>query len=136
MNMEENREMNMEIIEEEAISKNIASLIKGIFKNAGETVIRISNIFPQNFWVLIEGGNKTLFRVTWAPKFVAIYLSEEKPILVEAFTQAIGFRPFCRYVKNELLVFEWNWMNANERFAELRNKVKEKRIYKLVKLEL
>ena len=131
--MGNNIERKMEISEEERIANNLSNIIKGVFKNAGEIVDEVGSITPDSFVVIMEGDDA---RVTWASRFVIVQIPEEKPALIEAFNEAIGFQPFCRYIKYGLLVFEWYWTDLEERFAYLEGEEEAGKILGLQRLEL
>ncbi len=53
--------------------------------------------------------------------FVILHLSSPDDSLVEAFSKVLGKTPFCKYysTSEKQHVFEWDFTDANMRFAEL-----------------
>ena len=126
------KEMNIEMIEKEEMVNNIRNIIRGIFEDTPEVIAVKSGIAIHSFVVFTD--EEIPSRVTWASRFVIVHIPEEKPVLIEAFNESIGFQPFCRYIKDGQLVFEWNWVDPRKRFADLENSEKKGRITELQKI--
>lgn len=61
------------------------------------------------------------FFISWVQdRFLLLTMTEYRPELVEAFAKVVGYRPFCRYVRDELHTVEWERLSPATRLAELR----------------
>ncbi len=60
------------------------------------------------------------FGVTWCyEEFLIVSMLVEVPELIEAFSKVVGYRPFCRYVENRQITFEWDKTQSADRFLAL-----------------
>ena len=66
--------------------------------------------------------------------FLKMILGDLK--FVDTISEVIGYKPCCQYLarKGELLVFEWNNKNLNQRFAELEGEERKGFIKDLQKI--
>lgn len=61
------------------------------------------------------------FFISWvADRFLLLTMSEYSEELVEAFAKVLGYRPFCRYERDEAYTVEWDKHAPATRLAELR----------------
>jgi hypothetical protein len=57
--------------------------------------------------------------------------NSNKENLIAVFTKLIGYSPFCKYLKEKNVVYEWNKNKSKERFNELTNNKTTDRLEKL-----
>lgn len=79
--------------------------------------------------------NGIAFAFTWAHNESLILSMERfsRP-LVEAFSAVLGYKPFCRYTKFEMVTVEWDKVNPKDRYRELEEEKQDSTISALAKI--
>lgn len=64
-------------------------------------------------------GNR--FYITWVyNQFLFLTMEIFSQELVDAFAKVVGYQPFCRYERDDMVTVEWNKNDPQGRFTELQ----------------
>jgi len=66
-------------------------------------------------------SNGTVFYITWVYNtFFLLSMSKEDSDLVSAFSTVIEYKPFCKYKRENYIVYEWDKNEPEKRLLVLR----------------